>query len=101
MRKIEQEIKDLIKGNKVFAFIKGTPTQPMCGFTVKVINILNDSGVEYESFNILEDEEMRQAIKDFTDWQTIPQVFINGEFIGGSDILEELQENGELEKLLE
>lgn len=96
----QDQIKELITKNKVFAFIKGTPTMPQCGFTVKTINILNELDVPYETFNVLEDEEMRQAIKDFTDWPTIPQVFINGEFIGGADIMTELFETGELQKLV-
>ncbi len=80
--------------------MKGEKYEPMCGFSAMVTKLLLDLEVEFETFNILEDAEIRQAIKEYTNWPTIPQIFIDGKFIGGSDILQELYENGELKKML-
>ncbi len=96
----KKRIKDLTTANKIFVFMKGTPAKPQCGFSALVVNILKNVKAVFESFDVLTDPEMRQAIKDYTDWPTIPQIFIKGEFIGGSDILQELYENGELEKMV-
>ncbi len=95
-----QKIEQLIKSHKVFVFMKGTPQEPMCRFSAQVKDIFDDLNVPFQGFNVLEDFEMRQAIKDYTGWPTLPQIFINGNFIGGADILVELKENGELLKLL-
>ena len=80
--------------------MKGTPDQPMCRFSALVKDIFDEIGVPFQGYNILEDFEMRQAIKDYTNWPTLPQVFIKGNFIGGADILLELKENGELQKMI-
>ena len=97
---IKEQIAEDIKKNKVVVYMKGTPEAPMCGFSAQVVNILKSHDIKFAARNILEDPELRQGIKDFTEWPTIPQVFINGEFIGGCDILTELNGNGELQKLL-
>lgn|SRR3989338_4444882 len=98
---IEERIQTLIKENPVMLFMKGTPTFPQCGFSGQVMHLLKRAGVkDFGYFNVLEDEEMRQAIKSFSNWPTIPQLYINGEFIGGADITLELYESGELKKLL-
>jgi len=95
-----QEIENLIKNNKIVLFMKGNKTFPQCGFSAFVTKTLQNLNIEFTDVNILEDEEMRQAIKDYTDWPTIPQLYVNGEFIGGCDIIREMQENGELEEAL-
>lgn len=97
---IKEQIQDDVTKNKVIIYMKGTPESPQCGFSAKVAGILQSHSVPFAARNILDDPELRQGIKDFTNWPTIPQVFINGEFIGGCDILTELEENGELKKLL-
>lgn len=84
----------------VLLYMKGEKEMPMCGFSAKVVAILNKLDVAYETKNVLEDEVLREAIKEFSDWPTIPQLYINGEFIGGCDIVTELFRSGELEKLL-
>ena len=97
---LESQIKADITDNKVFLYMKGTPQEPMCGFSAQVIQILNYYEVEYGSKNVLADESLRQGIKEFSDWPTIPQLYIKGEFVGGCDIISEMAQNGELEKLL-
>ena len=97
---LKQEIEKEIKNNKVVVYMKGTPQQPQCGFSGRVVAILQSYGVPVKGHNILENEELRQGIKEFTNWPTLPQVFINGEFVGGCDILTEMHENGELAPLL-
>ena len=99
-RDIFNEIKKLIADNKVVLFMKGSALAPMCGFSGVVVQILNKLGVDFLDINILEDHEMRQGIKDFTDWPTIPQLYVNGEFIGGCDIVRELYQSGELIDIL-
>ena len=95
-----EKIKQQITENKVVLYMKGTPQFPMCGFSGRVVKILSLCGIKnYFSVNILEDEEMRQAIKEYSNWPTIPQLYINGEFIGGSDIVAEMYESGELQQL--
>jgi len=90
------EISNLVKKNKVVVFMKGIPEEPRCGFSNAVVQILRMHGVTYDAHDVLKDEELRQGIKDFSTWPTIPQVFINGEFVGGCDILLEMHKNGEL-----
>ncbi len=90
-----------VTDNDVVLFMKGTPTFPQCGFSSTVVQIFDYIGADYESVNVLEDPEIRQGIKDFNNWPTIPQIFIKGEFIGGCDIAKEMFETGELRKLLE
>ncbi|XP_028809233.1 glutaredoxin-related protein 5, mitochondrial [Denticeps clupeoides] len=88
---------DLVKKDRVVVFMKGTPAQPMCGFSNAVVQILRMHGVdEYAAYNVLEDQDIRQGVKDFTNWPTIPQVFFNGEFVGGCDILLQMHQNGDL-----
>lgn len=90
-------IERLIKNKKVVVFMKGVPDQPMCGFSNAVVQVLRMHGVEnYDAHNVLEDDDLRQGIKDFSDWPTIPQVYFNGEFIGGCDIMLQMHQNGEL-----
>ena len=99
--KIKQEIEHLINGHKVFLFMKGTPDNPECGFSMKVVTIIKSFHIEFGYCNIFEDEEIRQGVKEYADWPTIPQLYINGKFIGGSDITEELYKSGKLKKLIE
>ena len=98
---IKNKIEDLIKQNDVCLFMKGTPDSPQCGFSLAVSNILKHLNINFKGVNVLEDENLRQGIKNFSDWPTIPQLYIKGEFIGGCDIVKEMFENGELKKILE
>ena len=98
---IKKNIEELIKNNDVCLFMKGTPDSPQCGFSMAVSNVLKHLKVNFKSVNVLSDENMRQGIKDYSDWPTIPQLYVQGEFIGGCDIVKELFDNGELKKLLE
>ena len=93
-------IDQMLSENPVFLFMKGTPESPQCGFSYKVVDILNAWRVPYKSFNVLSDEGIRQGVKDYANWQTIPQLYINKEFVGGSDIVEEMSNNGELGDML-
>jgi monothiol glutaredoxin len=95
-----QEIEQLINNNKIVLFMKGNKNFPQCGFSAYVAQTLLKLKIEFKDINILEDEAMRQAIKEYTDWPTIPQLYVNGEFIGGCDIIKEMHENGELEAAL-
>ncbi len=97
---INARIQGMIDASPVFLFMKGTPTFPQCGFSATVVSILDHMGVQYESANILEDPELRQGIKDFSHWPTIPQLYVKGEFIGGCDIAKEMFQSGELKQLL-
>jgi monothiol glutaredoxin len=93
---IKDEIQSTIDNNKVVLFMKGTPDFPQCGFSGQVVQILNHLGVPYESVNCLASDEMRQGIKDFSNWPTIPQLYVAGEFLGGCDIVREMFQSGEL-----
>ncbi len=94
-------IKDQVSKNRVVLYMKGSPDFPQCGFSANVVGILRACGVEdFYSVNVLENPEIRQGIKDFANWPTIPQLYVNGEFVGGSDILTEMHQNGELQTLL-
>ncbi len=97
---IKDKIKDLINNNNVCLFMKGTPESPQCGFSMAVSNVLKHLKINFKGINVLEDDNMRQGIKDFSDWPTIPQLYIKGEFIGGCDIVKEMFEKGELVSLL-
>ncbi len=97
---LKQQIENDIQKNKIMIYMKGTPDSPLCGFSAQVVNILKSYNLPLGAKNILDEPALRQGIKDFTDWPTIPQVFINGEFIGGCDIISEMHQNGELKKLL-
>ena len=97
---IKNEIKDVIEKNNICLFMKGIPDSPQCGFSMAVANILKHLNVEFKGINVLEDEKLRQGIKEYSDWPTIPQLYIKGEFIGGCDIVKEMFEKGDLKKLL-
>ncbi len=94
-------IETLIKSSQIMVFMKGTKLMPQCGFSNNVVQILNSLGMNFETFDVLSDMEIRQGIKDYSDWPTIPQVYVKGEFIGGSDILIEMYNSGELREKLE
>ena len=96
---INDKIKSLIEQNNVCLFMKGTPESPQCGFSMAVSNVLKHLNIKFIGINVLEDENLRQGIKDFSDWPTIPQLYVKGEFIGGSDIVKEMFEKGELKEL--
>ncbi len=98
---IKERIENLIQQNKIMVFMKGNKLMPQCGFSNNVVQIINTLGVPYETFDILDDQDMRQGIKDYSNWPTIPQVYINGEFVGGSDIMIELYQQGELQEMVE
>jgi monothiol glutaredoxin len=95
----KDKIKDLIKENDVCLFMKGTPDSPQCGFSMAVSNVLKHLNVKFKGVNILDDNELRQGIKDFSDWPTIPQLYVKNEFVGGCDIVKEMFEKGELKEL--
>lgn len=97
---IENQIQNEIDNHKVVVFMKGTAEQPQCGFSARVIQILSHLNVNFKDINVLESEELRQGIKDFSNWPTIPQLYIDGEFIGGCDIITEMFTDGELKQLL-
>ena len=100
MTNINEKIKDIISKNDVVLFMKGTPDMPQCGFSMTVTNILKQLKVKFNSIDVLADPEIRQGIKDFSNWPTVPQLYVKGEFIGGCDIAKEMYENGELKKKL-
>ena len=95
---IKEDIQKIINENDVCLFMKCTPDSPQCGFSMAVSNVLKHIGINFKGINVLENENLRQGIKDFSDWPTIPQLYIKGEFIGGCDIVKEMFENGELNK---
>ena len=99
--KINTKIKNLIEKNEVCLFMKGTPEVPQCGFSMAVSNILKILEVNFKGVNVLENQELRQGIKEFSDWPTIPQLYIKKEFVGGCDIIKEMYENGELKKIFD
>ena len=98
---INEIIKNLIKDNDVCLFMKGTPDAPQCGFSMAVTNVLKHLNVNFKGINVLDDENLRQGIKNFSDWPTIPQLYVKSEFVGGCDIVKEMFENGELKKFFE
>ena len=98
---INKKIEDLINKNEVCLFMKGTPDSPQCGFSMAVSNVLKHLNVKFVGINVLEDENLRQGIKEFSDWPTIPQLYVKKEFIGGCDIVKEMFENGELKSYLD
>ena len=97
---IKENLKTIIDSNESCLFMKGVPEAPQCGFSMAVSNILKVLNVNFKGINVLENENMRQAIKEYSDWPTIPQLYIKGEFVGGCDIVKEMFESGELKKLL-
>jgi monothiol glutaredoxin len=98
---VQQRIDSLVQQNKIMVFMKGTKLMPQCGFSNNVVQILNVLGVPFETCDVLSDPEIRQSIKEYSSWPTIPQVYINGKFVGGSDILVELYQKGELQEMVE
>ena len=98
---VNKKIKDLIDKNAVCLFMKGNPDSPQCGFSMAVSNVLKHLNVKFVGVNVLEDENLRQGIKEFSDWPTIPQLYVKKEFIGGCDIVKEMFEKGDLKKLFE
>jgi len=100
MSDARQRIQETIEQNRVVLFMKGTKNFPQCGFSQRAVQILKSCGAEFKDVNVLSDPAIRQGIKDFSSWPTIPQVYIDGKFVGGSDILAEMHQSGELQKLL-
>ena len=101
MSDVQQRIDELVKSNRVVLFMKGTAQFPMCGFSGRAMQIMKACGVtDLKTFNVLDDAEIRQGIKDYANWPTIPQLYVNGEFFGGSDIMMEMYESGELQQAL-
>ncbi len=98
---INSRIDELLTNNKILVFMKGSKLMPQCGFSNTVVQILNTLGVSYETIDVLSDPEIRQGIKEYSNWPTIPQVYVDGEFLGGSDILIELYQKGELQEMVE
>ena len=97
---VDQFINNEVKGNDVVLFMKGTPQFPMCGFSGQVVQILDNLGVAYKGLNVLDNDELRQGIKTYSNWPTIPQLYVKGEFVGGCDIIREMFQSGELQSLL-
>ena len=98
----QERIKQQVTGNRVVLYMKGTPQFPQCGFSALAVQVLNACGVQdFHSVNVLADQEIREGIKHYANWPTIPQLYVNGEFVGGSDIMREMYQSGELQKLLE
>ena len=101
MSDVNSRISEIVKENDVVLFMKGTPLFPQCGFSSRAVAILDHCGVAYESVDVLQDMEIRQGIKSYSDWPTIPQLYVKGEFLGGSDIMMEMFEAGELKQLMD
>ena len=100
MSEAQKRIAGIVEGNDVVLFMKGTALFPQCGFSSRAIAILDRLGVQYETVDVLQDPEVRQGIKEYSDWPTIPQLYVKGEFVGGSDIMMEMFESGELQELV-
>ena len=98
---INEKIKNIIKENDVCLFMKGTPDSPQCGFSMAVSNVLKHLNVNFKGINVLDNEDVRQGIKNYSDWPTIPQLYVKNEFVGGCDMVKEMFEKGELKKLFE
>ena len=101
MSDAQEMIQSTVDGNDVVLFMKGNKTMPQCGFSARVAGVLNYMGVEFADVNVLESDELRQGIKDFSDWPTIPQLYVKGEFVGGCDIITEMTLSGELDTIFE
>ena len=102
MSDVQQRIDDLVKTNRVVLFMKGTAQFPQCGFSGRAVQVLKACGVnQFATVNVLEDQDIRQGIKDYANWPTIPQLYVNGEFVGGSDIMMEMYQSGELQQMLQ
>lgn len=101
MSDVKSRISDIVQSNDVVLFMKGTPLFPQCGFSSRAVAILDHCGIAYDSVDVLQDMEIRQGIKSYSDWPTIPQLYVKGEFVGGSDIMMEMYEAGELQQLMQ
>lgn len=101
MDPVKERIESDLKTNDVVLYMKGTPVFPQCGFSAAVVQVLTHMGVKFKGINVLEDPELRQGIKEFTDWPTIPQLYVKGEFVGGCDIVREMYQSGELAEMLQ
>jgi len=100
MADVKQRIDEIVQGNDVVLFMKGTALFPQCGFSSRAVSILDHLGVPFETVDVLQDPEIRNGIKDYSDWPTVPQLYVKGEFVGGSDIMMEMYEAGELQQLI-
>jgi len=100
MKDVQKKIREIIEKNKVVLFMKGNPEMPQCGFSMTVSNILKELKVNFFSVNVLSDEAVRQGIKEYSNWPTIPQLYVNGNFIGGCDIVKEMYQSGDLKKII-
>lgn len=98
---LKEQIENLVNQNKILVFMKGNKLMPQCGFSNNVVQILNTLGVPFETVDVLQDYELRQGIKEYSNWPTIPQLYIDGQFVGGSDILIEMYQKGELQQMVE
>lgn len=101
MSEAKNRIDQIVKSNEVVLFMKGTPLFPQCGFSSRAVQILEHVGAQFEPVDVLQDPEIRQGVKEYSDWPTIPQLYVRGEFVGGSDIMMEMFQNGELQQLVE
>jgi monothiol glutaredoxin len=101
MDPVKERIEADLKANDIVLFMKGTPVFPQCGFSAAVVQVLTHMGVKFKGINVLEDPELRQGIKEFTNWPTIPQLYVKGEFVGGCDIVREMYQTGELAEMLQ
>jgi monothiol glutaredoxin len=97
----QERIADQIRNHKIMLYMKGTPQFPQCGFSGRAVQILQACGAEFGSFDVLSDEEIRSGIKEFSNWPTIPQLYVDGKFVGGADIMTEMYQNGELQKIVD
>ena len=97
---VKEKITTILKSSRVVLFMKGTPSFPQCGFSARAVHILHDSKISYKSIDVLEDMDIRNGIKEYASWPTIPQLYVDGEFIGGSDIMTEMYESGDFNKIL-
>ena len=100
MSDANDRIGEIVRKNEVVLFMKGTPMFPQCGFSQRAVSILEHVGVQFEAVDVLQDQEIRQGIKEYSDWPTIPQLYVKGEFVGGSDIMMEMFQSGELQQLV-
>ena len=101
MSDVKQRINELVEANPVVLFMKGSALFPQCGFSSRAVSILDHLGVKFETVDVLQDQEIRHGIKEYSDWPTVPQLYVKGEFVGGSDIMMEMFESGELKQLVE
>jgi monothiol glutaredoxin len=101
MSSVQDRIKDTVDGNRIVLYMKGTPQFPQCGFSGRAVQILQACGADFASVDVLSDPDVRQGVKEYSNWPTIPQLYVNGKFVGGSDIMTELFQNGELQKIVD